>query len=334
MTVTCSPANPSPGDRVTISHFVDPGGGEVAVLAPSVTVVSVPPGSTVPVGQLEGVEFVADVTGQYSLLVTATRESVVPPVFPGDSPSPKLELLASEAFTVYVTDVMVLPIEAVGSSVKLRIVVANSTVVSASVTDGSSELATASGSDSTVLAKLSAMAGASVSSLGVSLKTAVSELRAKYVAHLVQAGVHPSNDTTNTYPYSSPESVEDAVQQMGVLRTYLERHLMNGTQHSPAWHTADDTKNVFVTGYPVSLADAIVSYADARRVYEAHRIQTASPASHSVADSTNTLSAVDKLSDAIIAVINYLRSTSPSTPSGSEAGSYLLTAMYGFSPEN
>ena len=341
MTVTCSPTYPVAGEEVTLSQTVTISGTTVTIELPAFDLTSVPPNSAVATGVLVDdadvriATVTPDVSGDYAFTVTAYDEFAAPPAYDGDGAGVVRQVVTtSESYTLRVGEQMDLPIVALGHSLTLRLKVHNGTVTSASLVTSTTDKAYAASQDATVATKLAALVGVAASSIGPSLADAINTFATAYNAHRTNATAHPSgsgdNDTVNVFLPSRPYDLSQTIVQINQLRAVLYAHLTGASTNTISWHNADDTKNIIVAPPATDLASAIVLYADLWRVYEAHRVQIAAPASHPGADAVNTLGAVDKLSDLIKTVLAYFANASPTVPTGLEDGAVQLGALYGF----
>ena len=341
MTVTCSPTYPVAGEEVTLTQTVTISGTPVAIELPAYDLTSFPPNSAASVGVLVDdsdtriATFTPDVAGDYAFTVTAYDEFAAPPAYDGDGAGVVRQVVtSSESYTLRVGEQMDLVIAALGHAVTLRLKVHNGTVTSSELVSSTTDKAYAASQDATVITKLAALVDVGASSIGPALPAAITTFATKYNAHRVDATAHPAgsgdNDTVNAYLPTQPYDQSQSIVQLNQLRATLYAHLTGASTNTISWHNADDTKNIIVAPPATDLASAIVLYADLWRVYEAHRVQTAAPASHPGADVTNSLSAIDKLSDLIKTILAYLASDTPTVPTGLEDGAVQLGALYGF----
>ena len=341
MAVTCDPTYPVAGEEVTLAQTVTISSTTVTIELPAFDLVSFPPNSAATVGVLVDdnddriATFTPDVAGDYVFTVTAYDEFAAPPAYDGDGAGVVRQVVtASESYTLRVGEQMDLPISALGHAVTLRIKVHNGIITSSELVSSTTDKAYAASQDATVITKLAALVGVSASSVGPSLPSAITSFATAYNAHRVNATAHPAgsgdNDTVNAFLPSQPYDQSQTIVQINQLRAVVYAHLTGASTNTISWHNADDTKNIIVAPPATDLASAIVLYADLWRVYEAHRVQIAAPASHPGADVTNTLSAIDKLSDLIKTVLAYLASDTPTVPTGLEDGAVQLGALYGF----
>jgi len=338
VTVTCDPTYPVVGDEVTIAQTITVAATTVTVETPVVTVVSVPSGSAIDTGPLlddngdATLTFTPDVVGEYELLVYPSTEYAAPSGYDGDPGGSTYAVTGTaESFSVYAGASMDMPIRTlIGHDITLRIKSHNGVVTSAELVNPTSEVASAAALDTTVLAKLAALETVAVSSIGPDLAAKIDELATKYNTHREDLAYHAASDTFNVFDWSRPYSQDEAVNRLNLLRPVLLSHLRNANTSATAWHTEDDTKNTLIVGIAQNLGAAIVLYSDCYRVYEAHRVQIASPAVHGSADNTNTLASASVLVDLIKTYLAYVAAASPTLPDNYETGLLRLRSLYGF----
>jgi hypothetical protein len=130
--------------------------------------------------------------------------------------------------------------------------------------------------DATALASLATCVDVAVTALDDTLTTSVTELRTKYEAHRVHSS-HAASDTVNVMGREAPYVQRTSRETLNEIHDRLLAHMTTGT-----WHSYDDTKNLPLCGKAGDDGSAVVLCAELRfRVYELHRAQVASPASHS-----------------------------------------------------
>lgn len=337
MSVTYSPTTPVTGDEVAVSVTVTVNGVATAVPDAELTLTAAPANSALVVGDAlvdaagePSLVFTPDVPGDYSFDVTRYVDNTVAPAFDGGA-EPHIVALDVETFTVSVGQAMTLPIVTAFGSLVLTIVTTADEVASASLGSATTDRALYASLDATVATKLAALSGVSVAALGPSLPADVGELGTKVDAHFRNGTAHPTGDGVNTYPKSAPVDQQDAINKLNEIRATYLRHALDSTTSTIHWHGVDDTKNVPIAQVATALAGAVVLYADMWRCYEAHRVQTAAPAVHAGADVTNTLSAIDPLSDLIKTVLAYMADDTPTVPAQQNQASVEAAALYGFS---
>lgn len=288
---------------------------------------------------------VPDVPGEYGL--TAYEVFTWPGLgggFIGDPLSaPQRRLLSSATATLYVGGYLDLPIEPVnGHGSTLRILVVDNpvddttegVVRGAALVNPRTELARVAALDSTVSAAIAALVGVAVADVDVDFATDVNALATAYEAHRVMTGgpaVHASADTTNAMAREPANSIPAGIQRLNDLAAKLTAH-QQATTSGGTWHSADDGKNTLQVGsQATTLAQAVVLKADLReRVYERHRAQTGTPASHGTADNTNTMASPLTLPAAIAAYLDFIATPTPAIPSGEAEGVGDAQASLGF----
>lgn len=115
-------------------------------------------------------------------------------------------------------------------------------------------------------------------------QTLANEIKGDYNAHRTQAGVHPTDDTSNVVTAANATSLSTLLTLCADIRTQLNAHYSNT---GGAWHVAADTVNPITVAAPTTLSEAVSFLYVAKTSYEAHRI--IAPSVHSVADSTNVV---------------------------------------------
>lgn len=341
MTVSVSPTYPIAGEEVTFSQTVTVDGVSVTIAAPHVLLTSVPPDSELEAGLLvddagePSQSFTPDVPGEYVYRCEAFYDFNAPAAFEGDGAGDTYAIaMSEETGTLHVGVAMDLPIRTLtGHGLTVRVEVVNATVRAAELVDWTTDVAYAATQNSTVQTKLAALVGVASTSFGPDLIANVADAVVEYADHRTQAGVHSaSGDTVWTYVRSRPYDKTAAIEQLNALRNTLEAHMTRGSEQGPSvtWHAADDNKNVFIVAPAASLAEATVLWADYRRVYEAHRVQTSNPAAHLVSDSTNTLPAVDVLTDLVSTILAFFADETPTVATGLSDGAVELQSLYGF----
>lgn len=334
MALTVSPTYPLPGEVVTVSQTRSSAGFTVDVIDPEVTLTSVPPDSVLETGRVEDdsgpvAEFTPDVSGDYGISVLSYRESFAAAQFDGGGEAYRIGV-ATETATVRVGEAMTIDMRAGEHAATLTLGVFNGTVRTATLTDTTSQKAYAASHDSTVVTKLAALVDQAATGLGPDLIAKVADLGVQFNDHRTQGGVHPVSDTTNVYQPDRTYDLTNAIVALNAIRAKFVAHLIGASISGSRWHNADDTKSLPIVGNASDVATAIVLYADMFRCFEAHRVLLASPAAHSLADSTNTLGTIDKLSDLIGTWLAFIASSSPTVPTGLEDGVIQLQSLYGF----
>lgn len=345
MAVSYSPSAPVPGDTVTVSATVTGvDGNQVACDSAQLTLTSVPSGSALSTGLvidaasgLPSLSFTPDVAGVYGYSVQRFIEYTQAPAFDGGSESYTVAL-DTETNQVDVCSELTLPIVTPFGALALSVVVGtdNDNIVSAELINPTTTKAELAAIDATVLAKLALIVDVAVASVGPALPAKVGAMGVAVDAHFRDATAHPTGggyqaDSINAYSESTPYDIAEAVQKLNKIREMFRRHALNSTTSSIHWHnSSDDTKNVPIVGPAGSVGEAIVLYADMWRCYEAHRVQTASPAVHPASDVTHTLGSIDPLSDLIKAVLAYMADETPAVPTAENQAQVEAISLYGF----
>jgi hypothetical protein len=342
MAVTYSPTTPVVGDTVTFTVTVTVNGTTVSVPVADVQLTTAPANSALVIGDPlldaagePALEFDPDVPGAFTFSLSRYTENPVAPTFDG-SVDPYEYATEVETFTVNVGVAQELPIVTSIGSMSLRIVTQGTVVASASLVDPVGERALFATLDATVVAKLGSLEGELVAAIGPALPARVGALGTAMAAHFLNTTAHPTGggytqDLVNTYVRTAPFDQADAISQLNEIRAAFLAHALGSTTSGQPWHnSADDTKNVPIAQVATTVAGAVVLYADMWRCYDAHRVQTASPASHVGADVTNTLAAVDLLSDLIKTVLVYLADDTPTVPAAQNQAQVEAAALYGF----
>lgn len=345
MAVSYSPDAPVPGDVVTVSATVTGvNGNEVACDSAQLTLTSVPSGSALSTGLvldaasgLPSLSFTPDVAGVYGYDVQRFVEYTQAPTFDGSADT-HVVALDTEAGEVNVCSALVLPIVTPFGSLTLSVVVGtdDDNIVSAELVNPTTPKAELAALDATVLAKLALIVDVAVASVGPALPAKVGAMGVAIDAHFRDSTAHPIGggfqaDSINAYNESTPYDIAEAVQKLNKIREAFRRHALNSTTSSIHWHnSSDDTKNVPIIGPAGSVGDAVVLYADMWRCYEAHRVQTASPAVHPASDVTHTLGSIDPLSDLIKAVLTYMADETPAVPAAENQAQVEAISLYGF----
>jgi hypothetical protein len=163
-----------------------------------------------------------------------------------------------------------------------------------------------------------------VTSLDDTLTTSVTELRTKYEAHRVHSS-HAGSDTVNVMGREAPYVNRSAREALNEVHDKLLAHMTTG-----AYHASDDNRNVPLCGKAGNDGEAVVLAAELRfRVYDLHRVQNSSPASHTApGDTTNTLTSAKPLAATIR---DYLIALSNTTaPTGEQSGAVVAMNLFGF----
>ncbi len=279
--------------------------------------------------------FVPDVPGEYSFTVYEYREYVgAPSSFGGDpAAAARLVLVGQFSATLHCSAEVDLRVRTdKGHQGTIRLAVNDNTIRSATIDDTNGEVARVAGLDATVVTKLAALVGVTMTSVGEDLIARVQNLRVKLNAHLANAVAHNSADTTNVAVQGEPKTVDAAIKVLNELRTRLIGHLQ-ATSTGGTWHDNDDLTSFPTASTATNIEDATVLEADlSERVYERHRVlaAAATPPIHNSADSTNVLTAESKLSEAIVAYLDAIVAQDPTAPSQESKGALRAAHRYGF----
>lgn len=306
-----------------------------------ITITSVPAQSTLAVGTLRSLRgepirtFMPDVPGDYKISAQSFSENTIVPTFDGAPDISSIATVTTLA-TIKVGTELVFPIVTTFGDLTLSVVVDSLNVLSASLTDSTTTKAYLSSQDATVLAKLAALVGLPVATLGPALPAKIGLMGIAIDAHFRNATAHPTGggftvDNVNKYVKSSPFDLSEAIQKLNEIRKVFIRHLLDSTSSTAPWHnSSDDTRNVPIVQQAVTVSEAVVLYADLFRSYEAHRVQTTTPQVHAATDTTNTLGSIDALSDLVKAVLVFMASATPTVPVNQSQSLVEAGSRYGF----
>ncbi len=337
--LACDPLYPIAGELVTLA-ITDALGQTNAARFELLTV---PPLSELVAGMLvdnAGVyiqTFTPDVAGEYAFAVYDVRVYLGLSQHSNDANGGAREqvLSATARGDVHVASPIDLRIETIpGHNVTLRMGLVNETIRSAEFVDPSTDLARLAAIDTAVVAALETIVDVSVTALVTTLTNRVALLRIAYEAHrvLTSGSVHASSDTTNLVQSEPPTSDEAALDCLREIYTKLGKHMRAGATGG-TWHTADDTKNLPITPLPFTKWQAHVVASDLEeRVYERHRLQTASPIAHGGADGTNTLPTPSTLTDAIVAYLDFIAANTSAVIAGENERLVLMERKIGAMP--
>jgi hypothetical protein len=172
-----------------------------------------------------------------------------------------------------------------------------------------------------------------VTGIDVDFVTDVNDICTNFAAHIIRTagGVHNSVDTTNALLRETANSVPAAIDRLNDCAAKLTGH-QQALSSGGTWHSGDDGKNTLqVAPSAKTLGQAVVLKADLReRVYERHRVQTASPASHGASDSVNDMDDPLTLPAAIAAYLDFIADETPGIPAGEAEGIGDAIAAWGF----
>lgn len=335
MTVSISPTYPVAGELTTLSAT-----GTIGTSF-EYEVLSVPSDSDIALGVLtvrgSTVDyFTPDVDGVFG--IRAFEYVDFSGAAGGVGGQARRKLIDTQDASVYVGTELVLDVRTKrGDGASIVLNVANDTVREVTIEDTTTERARLAAIQTSVTTALSDMEDEPASSLGENLVTRVKDLRAKYEAHrvLTASSVHAgSGDSTHFIEAQPSESIEGAIALLNELSEQIALHMTVRPTPSGFWHTVSDTKNVGIVEKASTLSQAIVLEADvSERMYERHRAQTASPASHGnspTGDGTNPLAtAPTKLSLAIVAYLDAIAAQYPTAPTGENQGNVTASHAYG-----
>lgn len=326
-TSTESGAYPLPGEEVTFAFTTT-----TAATTARYYLTAVPDESALETGFLvdaagEYIDtFTPDVAGAYSVRADLWWKRVGVAQYPGDPAGGTRETFKeTQTATIYVGDVLDLPIVTqLGHGVTVRLAVHNATVRAASFVLPLTDASRVAALDATALASLATCVGVAVTALDDTLTTSVTELRTKYEAHRVHSS-HASSDTVNVMGREAPYVNRSAREALNELHDKLLAHMTTG-----AYHASDDNLNLPLCGKAGNDAEAVVLCAELRfRVYNLHRVQNASPASHTApGDTTNTLTSAKPLALTIKDFLAALANTT--APTGEQSGAVVAMNLYGF----
>lgn len=96
----------------------------------------------------------------------------------------------------------------------------------------------------------------------------LNELREAYNAHLVEPGVHTSDDLVNAEPLPPALDLPTSIALANHLRYYYNKHRVE-----PGVHDFDDTYNTVGAGYAFNLDELINLVASLRTAFEAHKVE-------------------------------------------------------------
>lgn len=328
MAITQDPSYPISGQIVSLTIT----GATGSTDATRFEITSVPDNSGLDTGMLTddagdpAQSFTPDAPGAYEVTAYDYRRYIGTPAYAGDPVGEARDLLvATQSGTVYVGDVMDLPIRGAGHEVKLRLTVVDGTVRAAELVEPTTDVARYALLDTTVLAAVSALEGEAAASLGESIVTDVTAFATAFNAHLSSPDAHPSPDETNPLAGAETSSVAGSIRRLMELGEHYERHLVT----DDIWHEDTvDYEHLPIAAKATDVAGAYVYLADMRRVYPEHINDV--PGLHPELDAAADLSADSPLTDAVQAVLAYFASETPTAPSGANPGALTLAAKYGF----
>jgi hypothetical protein len=328
MAITSDPTYPIPGEVVSLAIASATGSTD----ATRFEITSVPENSDLDTGMLVDAagdpvqEFTPDAAGAYAFTAYDYRRFTGSAAFAGDPAGEARDLLvATQTGTIYVGDVLDLPIRGAGHAVKLRLTVVNGTVRAAELVEPTTEVARCAALDTTVLAAVGDLVDVAAASIGESLITDVSAFVTAFNAHLLSEDAHPApGDTVNPLVAAETGTVVGAIHRLGELGDHYVSHLIT----DDIWHEDTiDLEHLPIVAKATDVAGAYVFLAEMRRVYPAHINDSDL---HPEVDEDADLSANSLLTTAVIAVLDYFASEAPTTPSGENPGMLSLASKHGF----
>lgn len=282
-------------------------------------------------------KFTADVAGDYNFrLYEFTEFSAAPAHDLDPTGTSRLEIVQQQDLTVSVGQKLSLPIRTIlNRNVTITLGVIGTTIRTAAVSpfDSEDELTRIALLQSTVQTSLAALINVTVPNILLPPQTSIDELAIEYNDHRIVTApaVHGFADTTNAVLSERSDSQTSAIDQINRLRAALFGHLVGASAAASAWHAVDDLKNLPVVLSAQDLGGATVLLCELRwRVYNRHRQQTASPASHGTSDTVNVLTAIKPLEQLIVDVIDALVAADPTAPIRESEGVQDLRHLHGF----
>lgn len=333
MAITTDEEYPVAGEAVTLSTST----GDNDVAEWSLT--SVPAESALTLGKIVNAQGVAqsvftpDVPGVYAVSCIPGQE-----LCPDPARGVYVKRLTPETLSLNVGQALTLPINVLsGHNLTLRLTVVGSTVRAAELTNARTTIAANAILDTTVAAAVGALVGVAVSSLDYDLPTNVATLRTNWEGHRLAyspsgSSVHNLVDPVNITIGDAPRTNAMAIPYLQHLAQRITTHMVPGILDG-GWHDEDDVVQALAVAPTCrTLAQATVLFADlAYRCFQRHRGQVSSPAaSHNTADLANSMGTAPPLSAAIVAILDYLASAAPTTPSTESSGVALATSRFGF----
>lgn len=111
------------------------------------------------------------------------------------------------------------------------------------------------------------------------------DVKTQYTAHIADATVHNSADTTNVVTSPDATDLSSLIALVNELKTDFNAHIADATVHNSA-----DTTNVVTLPDATDIVSAVALLNAIKSSYEAHRIDTTV---HNAADTTNVVTAMD-----------------------------------------
>jgi hypothetical protein len=322
-----SGAYPLPGEEVTLAFTTT-----TAATTARYYLTSVPDESALETGFIVDAAgayldtFTPDVPGAYGIRADLWWKRIGVAQYDGDPAGGTRETFKeSQTATIYVGDVLDLPIVTLlEHGVTVRLGIFNATCRTAEFALPLTDASRVAALDATALASLATCVDVAVTALDDTLTTSVTELRTKYEAHRVHSS-HAASDTVNVMGREAPYANRSARVALNELHDKLLAHMTTGS-----YHASDDNLNLPLCGKAQDDAQATVLAAELRfRVYNLHRVQNSSPASHTApGDTTNTLTAAKPLA---ATVRDFLAALAYSTaPTGEQSGAVVAMNLFGF----
>jgi hypothetical protein len=275
--------------------------------------------------------FTPDIGGPYTFRVDVMTEYRVAS---REAPSAPTELRRTldETITgtVHVGAWFELPIRTThGHGATLGLLIVNSTVRQVRCTDFLTDLSRSAFLETVTQSAYESLLDITVSDLDHELVADTQSLLTNVKGHFAEAGtIHPGGaDATTVIGVDAPHSPQAAIDTLNRLHDGLMEHMTDdGT-----WHSVDDTKNLPAVAKATTLGEATVLRADLReRVYERHRVQVDSPATHGTADGDNPMSNPSRLQSFIVAFIDAIVDADPIAVAGESEGHMDIQHSLGF----
>jgi len=285
--------------------------------------------------------FAPDVGGKFIFLAQEiTRGASVAGGGYQDSPgsAPSETIVGETTLELYVGQRMTLPIGAGADTCTLVLWIWNDRVrattaavhgeVSPTLTEVSTSRVRAAIEAPAVMTALSALAGETASAALGDLDATFSDIVSNFNAHLVQAGVHATNDVNNDIAAGAgSQASNDTINE--ALASF-RRHFRNDANDLVSPLLGDGTSS-YHSGYfstpivasPRNQAERVLAVADLWRAFEAHRIS----AVHTAPDTVNVLNALAKIPALAAALLTELASVSPTPAAWQSTGAQGLLAI-------
>jgi len=255
---------------------------------------------------------------------------------PGSAPSETI--VGETTLELYVGQRMTLPIGAGADTCTLVLWVWNDRIrattvavhgeVSPALIDPTTSRMRAAIEAPAVLAALAELEGETAAAALGNLDTAFSNIVSKFNLHLVQAGVHASNDVNNDVAAGAASlATNDTI---NVALACFRRHVRNDANDFVSPLFGDGSAN-YHSGYffapvvtsPRTQAERLLAVADLWRAFEAHRVS----AVHATPDTTNVLTALAPIPALAAAILTELASVAPTPAAWQSTGAQGLLAI-------